>query len=99
MTAFSWKNVAPSYLILPYYNWLYIESLIVWYLVYWTSTKYTWTLSVFIFPLQTKNNIKWHFMTFDRYLKFVIEALRWAIKYKCNSMAVLSLWEMQAGSI
>lgn len=68
------------------------------YLEYWTSTKYTWTLSVFIFSLQTKNNIKWHFMTFDEYLKFVIAGVQWTIKYKCNWLAVLPLWEIQARS-
>lgn len=92
------ENVAHSYLVLPYYySQLSIcwKSYIVWYLGCWTSTKYTWTLSVFIFSLQIKNNIKWHFIMFDRYLKLVIVGIQWTIKYKCNRMAMLPLWEMK----
>lgn len=37
-------------------------------------------------------------MTFDRYLKFVIVAVQWTIKYKCNRLAVLPLGEMEARS-
>ena len=33
-------------------------------------------------------------MTFDRYLKFVIVAVQWTIKYKCNRMTVFPWWEM-----